>query len=47
VSHDIHQIFRDACDLLELHWTASGERTTYVSRKADVARMDGFIGPKA
>jgi hypothetical protein len=46
-SADLHGIFREACDLLGLHWTAAGQRTTYVSRKADVARMDEFIGPKA
>lgn len=45
-STDILQIFCDACDRLGLHWTKSGERTIYVSRKADVARLDEFIGPK-
>jgi hypothetical protein len=29
-----------------IHWTLSGGKTIYVSRKADVARLDGFIGPK-
>jgi hypothetical protein len=29
-----------------LHWTRSGSRTIYVSRKADVAKLDEFIGPK-
>lgn len=46
ISADIRRIFTDACDLLGLHWTAAG-RNIYVSRKADVARMDEFIGPKA
>jgi Homeodomain-like domain-containing protein len=46
VSDDIRGIFCDACDLLGLHWTTA-PRTVYVSRKADVARMDEFIGPKA
>jgi hypothetical protein len=46
-SSDILQIFCDACDALGLRWTRSGERTIYVSRKVDVARMDEFIGPKA
>ena len=45
-SPDIRRVFMDACDLLALHWTTSGN-IVYVSRKADVARMDGFIGPKA
>jgi hypothetical protein len=30
-----------------LHWTASGDKTIYVSRKADVAELDRFVGPKA
>ena len=45
-SDGIRAIFCDACDLLGLHWTVA-KRTIYVSRKADVARMDEFIGPKA
>jgi len=43
-----HQgIFCEACDLMGLHWTTSGEKTIYVSRKADVAVLDRFVGPKA
>jgi hypothetical protein len=45
-SADIHSIFRGACRQLDLRWTASGSYTTYVSRKADVAILDEFIGPK-
>jgi hypothetical protein len=45
-SDDIRRIFCDACDVLGLHWTIA-PRTVYVSRKADVARLDAFIGPKA
>jgi hypothetical protein len=45
-SVDIHGIFRRTCELVGLRWTASGPYTTYVSRKADVARLDQFIGPK-
>jgi hypothetical protein len=45
-SDDIRRIFCDTCELLGLHWTASGKYTIYVSRKTDVARMDEFIGPK-
>ena len=47
LSADIRQIFIYACDQMELHWTEADNRTVYVSRKADVARMDTFIGPKA
>ena len=45
-SADIRSIFCEACDLLRLHWTAAGDRKIYVSRKADVATLDTFIGPK-
>jgi hypothetical protein len=45
-SQDIKTIFCDACELMGLHWTASGEKTIYVSRKADVAVLDHFVGPK-
>jgi hypothetical protein len=45
-SADIHGIFRRACELVALSWTIGGPYTTYVSRKADVARLDEFIGPK-
>jgi hypothetical protein len=44
-SSDIRKLFCDACDQLGLRWTLA-PRTVYVSRKADVARMDEFIGPK-
>ena len=50
-SEDILRIFCDACDRLGLRWTearkGTGAQTIYVSRRADVERMDGFIGPKA
>jgi hypothetical protein len=45
VSADIRAIFCDACELAGLSWTTSGT-TIYVSRKADVARLDEFVGPK-
>ena len=47
LSPGIRWIFFDVCDLLELHATWAAPKTIYVSRKADVARMDEFIGPKA
>jgi hypothetical protein len=46
VSRDIRAIFCAACESLGLHWTASGDRTIYISRKADVALLDLFVGPK-
>jgi hypothetical protein len=45
-SDDIKRIFCDVCDLVGLHWTTAGEKTIYVSRKADVALLDSFVGPK-
>jgi hypothetical protein len=45
-SDDIRAIFCYACDQFGVRWTRSGKRTIYVSRKADVARLDEFIGPK-
>jgi len=46
LSEDILAIFEWVCELLGLRWTAAPDKV-YVSRKADVARMDEFIGPKA
>jgi hypothetical protein len=46
VSDDIKRIFCDTCDLLGLHWTVAAPKTVYVSRKADVALLDEFVGPK-
>jgi hypothetical protein len=53
VSAEICGIFCAACDRLDLRWTKAVPRTQsrairiYVSRKADVSRMDEFVGPKA
>lgn len=44
-SRAIRAIVCAACDRLGLRWTTA-PNTVYVSRKADVARMDDFIGPK-
>jgi hypothetical protein len=46
LSGDIRRIFCDACDRLEIRWTTAPPGKIYVSRKADVARLDEFIGPK-
>ncbi len=45
-SADLHRIFRAAAEQIGIHWTAAGVDTTYVSRQADVAKLDEFIGPK-
>jgi hypothetical protein len=53
LSTDITSIYCTACDRIGLRWTGAfpADRrravTIYVSRKDDVARMDGFIGPKS
>jgi hypothetical protein len=44
-SADIRSIFCEACDRIGVGWTSSA-MTVYVSRKADVAILDRFIGPK-
>jgi len=46
LSADIKAIFCDACDRLGLRWTRAGSTTIYVSRKADVAVLDRYVGPK-
>lgn len=46
VSDDIRGIFCRACEQMGIHWTRSGKHMIYVSRKADVALLDTFIGPK-
>jgi hypothetical protein len=45
-SADILRIFCETCDRLGVHWTKA-PHTIYVSRVADVTRLDEFIGPKA
>ncbi len=45
-SGGIRSIFCTACERLALRWTKSGEYTIYVSRQADVAVLDRFVGPK-
>ncbi|HUP84112.1 MAG TPA: hypothetical protein VM143_00460 [Acidimicrobiales bacterium] len=44
-SDDIRRIFTDACDRLDVHWTAPSARVVAVARRADVAFLDTFIGP--
>jgi hypothetical protein len=45
-SADIRSTFCQACERIGVSWTASGAARIYVSRKADVALLDTFIGPK-
>ena len=46
-SEDIRRIFTDTCDLLDVHWTQPSSRVISVARRADVAFLDSFIGPKS
>ena len=46
VSQDIHGICRWALDLLGIEWRPGGPRHTYVSRRASVAELESFVGPK-
>jgi hypothetical protein len=46
-SADIRGIFCDACDLLGVEWRVMNAWNISVARRASVARLDEFIGPKA
>jgi hypothetical protein len=46
-SQDIRRIFSGTCDAYGIHWTKPSWRTISISRRADVARLDEVIGPKA
>jgi hypothetical protein len=45
-SRDILGIFTDALDLLGISWTQTTPRVLSIARRADVAFMDTFVGPK-
>jgi hypothetical protein len=45
-SDDIRALFCWALDLIGIHWTQNSRYMIAVYRKADTARLDGFIGPK-
>ena len=46
-SKDIQEIFCWACELVGVHWTQPYWKTVAVSRRSDVLKLDGFIGPKS
>jgi hypothetical protein len=46
-SDDIRSLFTSTCDLLGVRWTQMNARNVAVSRRADVAFLDTFIGPKS
>jgi hypothetical protein len=46
VSDDIRQLFCWACDLLQVEWKVMNRYTISINKRADVAFLDTFIGPK-
>jgi hypothetical protein len=45
-SDDIKRIFCDACDALGVPWRVMNRDSISVARRASVARLDEFVGPK-
>ncbi len=45
-SVDILALFCWTCDLLDVHYTRPSPFDVSIARRADVARLDAFIGPK-
>jgi hypothetical protein len=45
-SEHIKALFTETCDVLGIHWTRAGSREIAIARRADVRRLDEFIGPK-
>jgi hypothetical protein len=45
-SEDIKRILCDHLDLLEIEWRPVGRRHISIARRASVARLDEFVGPK-
>jgi hypothetical protein len=45
-SSDIRALFGRACDQLGIEWRPNNARNLSVARRASVARLDEFIGPK-
>jgi hypothetical protein len=46
MSADIRGIFCNACDTLGVEWRVMKPDTISVARRASVAKLDAFIGPK-
>jgi len=46
VSEDIKGLFCWACDLLGVEWKVMNARNVSINKRADVAYLDTFIGPK-
>ena len=46
-SDDIRAIFTDACDAIGVEWRRMNARNISVAKRASVARLDEFVGPKS
>jgi hypothetical protein len=46
LSEDIRRIFCEHCELLGIPWTQSNPRNISIARRASVALLDTFVGPK-
>ena len=46
-SDDIRRIFTDACDALEIEWRPWTRYHISVAKRAAVAKLDAYVGPKA
>jgi hypothetical protein len=46
LSNDIHALYQWALDLVGVEWTRTSDKHTSVAKKASVALMDTFVGPK-
>lgn len=46
-SHDILELFADACDLVGVEWRYNRYNSISVARRASVALLDQFVGPKS
>jgi len=46
-SEDIKRLFCESCDALDIRWTRPSDTQIAIYRKASVAILDEFVGPKA
>ena len=46
VSDDIRGLFCSACERLGIEWKRTNHKNVSVNKRADVAFLDTFIGPK-
>jgi hypothetical protein len=46
LSEDIKRLFCESCDALEVRWTRPSDHQIAIYRKASVALLDEFVGPK-